>query len=314
MTVLLLGPQRFTPSIREAVAELAPSGPVATITAGWREREPQDAELDDLLGGRTLNLALHTRWLDVLESDAEYAEADRRRRQVLDDLQALYRVRLDAALRAVAAIRATSVGAAAKEAALDDALDAVRELDTAHLARVDAVHAELHDALRPEERAVIAGHRERVARTLASAAAVAIAGGHVDVLATVLHLFNVGPSLRARPVLAWSAGAMAITERIVTYADDAADGRPYAEVLDRGVGLCKGVVALPHARRRLRLSDPDRVTTLARRFEPHVCTVLEDGAVLWCGDGANGPPEGAPVLRADGSVAPWAPLDAGARA
>ena len=43
-------------------------GPVAAVTAGWQERETDDAELMSLLDGRGLNLRLHARWMDVLQA------------------------------------------------------------------------------------------------------------------------------------------------------------------------------------------------------------------------------------------------------
>ena len=57
MNVTLLGPQRRTVAARAAVRELMPDGPIATINAGWQERESETAELDDVLGGRMRNLA-----------------------------------------------------------------------------------------------------------------------------------------------------------------------------------------------------------------------------------------------------------------
>ena len=76
--IIVLGPQR-----RPTLDAVGLDGPVATITAGWQEREPDDAELDALLDGRSLNLALYARWQDVLERDPEYAEAERAHRAAL---------------------------------------------------------------------------------------------------------------------------------------------------------------------------------------------------------------------------------------
>ena len=55
MRVILLGPQR-KPTVDAVARALSLDGPVATITAGWQEREPDDAELSALLGGRTASL------------------------------------------------------------------------------------------------------------------------------------------------------------------------------------------------------------------------------------------------------------------
>ena len=75
---------------------------------------------------------------------------------------------------------------------------AVRSLDAAHLARVNEVRGEFFDRLRPHDRPVIAAHRPEVAGLLGEAAALVVAGGHVGVLADVLHLFNVAAVLRSR--------------------------------------------------------------------------------------------------------------------
>jgi hypothetical protein len=48
--------------------------------------------------------------------------------------------------------------------------------------------------------------------------------------------------------------------------------------------LCRQVIPLPHARKRLRLDDPVRVALFARRFGPATCVVLDEGARLdWDG-------------------------------
>ena len=54
--VVLLGPQRTQPTLNQAVASVRAHGPLATITAGWEEREGEDQEMRDHLGGRTINL------------------------------------------------------------------------------------------------------------------------------------------------------------------------------------------------------------------------------------------------------------------
>ncbi|MFL6134701.1 MAG: hypothetical protein ACJ72A_17985, partial [Nocardioidaceae bacterium] len=102
-TITLLGPQR-RPSIQPVVRDLDPHAPVATVTAGWLEREPEDTELQALLGGRALNLGLHGRWLDVHERDREYAHAEREHDSALSELRGMYLTQLDHALVAAYAI------------------------------------------------------------------------------------------------------------------------------------------------------------------------------------------------------------------
>jgi hypothetical protein len=102
------------------------------------------------------------------------------------------------------------------------------------------------------------------------------------------------------PVVAWSAGAMAMTRTVVLFNDAAATAYG-AEVCDRGVGRVERVVALPHARRRLQLEDRVRMEVLARRFEGSSCLLLDDGAKVAVGPDGSLPP-GARVLREDGTV------------
>ena len=48
--IVLLGPQREQRTVADAVRGLGVEGPVATVTAGWEEREAEDTELRDHLG------------------------------------------------------------------------------------------------------------------------------------------------------------------------------------------------------------------------------------------------------------------------
>jgi len=248
-------------------------GRFATVTAGWREREPDDGEFIALLGGGVVNLVLYRRWLDVQERDPEYFAAERRLGQVLAGLQEVYLLRLDYALRAVYAVQRRS-GTDAE--AVEEAVAAVRELDEAHLRRVNGARGEFYARLEPHARPVIAAHRAEVSAVLAGASALVIAGGHVGVLADVLHLFNVAASV-GPTVIAWSAGAMALADRIVLFGDRSPRGPGHAEVYGSGLSLLRDVVLLPHARARLLLDDTPRMAVLARRFAPARCVPLEAG-------------------------------------
>jgi peptidase E len=128
-------------------------------------------------------------------------------------------------------------------------------------------------------------HRKEIAGLVADSSAVLIAGGHVELLLNRLRLFDLATGLKARPVIAWSAGAMALSERIVLFHDNPPQGAGIAEVADRGLGLFSGVLPLPHAGKRLRLHDSERVSLFARRFAPARCSTLEDGTALtWTDD------------------------------
>jgi len=297
--VTLLGPQR-RPTLDTVAASLYPEGPIATITAGWQEREPDDAELGKLLGSRDVNLRLYRRWLDVQERDPEFALGERKLAAVLEELQDMYLLRLDHALQAVYAIQRRSGGQRLRASVLAEAFGAVRELDAAHLRRVSAVRGEFYQRLPPHDRAVIAEHRADVAGLLRDAAAVVIAGGHVGVLADTLHLFNVAASLRSA-VIAWSAGAMALAEQIVLFHDRSAHGPGHPEIYGRGLSVFSNVVPLPHARARLLLDDAPRMAVFARRFAPARCVLLENGTRIDAGSDGSCPP-GTRVLGEDGHV------------
>ena len=308
MRVVLLGPQR-RPTVDAVARSLSLGGPVATVTAGWQEREPDDAELSTLLGGRAVNLSLYRRWLDVQDRDPQWAAAERDVAGTLAELQELYLLRLDYALQAVYAVqrhaaREPGPDALAGGDALGEAIAAVRELDAAHLHRVDGVRGEFFQRLPPHDRPVIAGHRAAVAALLGEAAAVVIAGGHVGVLADVLHLFNVAAVLRS-PVIAWSAGAMALTDRIVLFGDRSPHGPGHPEVYGSGLSVLRDVVLLPHARARMLLDDTPRMAVFARRFGPARCVLLDPGTRIELDGG--GWPAGLRVLAEDGRVSSLEP-------
>jgi len=306
MRAILLGPQR-RPTLDAVVRSLDLAGPFATVTAGWQEREPDDGELSTILGGRVVKLELYRRWLDVQERDPEYAAAERALQAMAAELQELYLLRLDYALQAAYALQrraqADQLGGTLTERIAEpvaEAVTAVRELDAAHLAHLNEVRREFFARLRPHDRPVIAEHRAAVAGLLGEAAALVMAGGHVGVLADVLHLFNVAAALRS-PVIAWSAGAMALADRIVLFGDRSPHGPGHAEVYGSGLSIASEVVLLPHARARLLLDDTPRMAVFAQRFEPARCVPLEAGTrVEFSGDG--GLPPGTRVLAEDGHV------------
>jgi hypothetical protein len=173
------------------------------------------------------------------------------------------------------------------------------------------MRGEFFERLRPHDRPVIAGHRAAVADVLSGSAALVIAGGHVGVLADVLHLFNVAaaldqaaghPAAAAAPVIAWSAGAMALTDRIVLFGDRSAHGPGHAEVYGSGLSVLRDVVLLPHARARMLLDDTPRMAAFARRFAPARCIVLEAGTRIETSSDDRTWPSGTRMLGADGHV------------
>ena len=303
----LLGPQRLAPTLGATLASLAvpPGAPVATVTAGWQEREPDDAELDAHLGGRMVNLGLYGRVGLVFERDRELETAFHARQATLRRLQALYRVRLDAALSACYALIAMPGDDPPLTEERAAALEALRDLDRRHIQRVREVHAEFEARWRPGEREPLAHARAAVAGILGGVAALAIAGGHVAVLLNRMRLLDVGARASGLTVVAWSAGAMAASDMVVLFHDDPPHGPGHPEAFEIGLGLAPGVVPLPHARHRLRLDDARRVGIAARRFAPGACVPMDEHARIdW--DGARWTPgSGTRRLGGDGNVQRW---------
>lgn len=298
--VTLLGPQR-RPTLDRVVQSLGIDGPVAAVNAGWQDREADDGELLSLLGGRGVNLRLHARWMSVLQDDPDYARAEREHRVVLDEVQTLYRIRLDHAVKATYEIAQRTDGhPRTRESAVADAIEMLRATDETHLRRVQELQQSFAAAWSPHDRETIAKNRHEVHDVLSRSACLVVAGGHVGELLHVLRMFDVGAALPSR-VIAWSAGAMAITERVVLFHDRAAHGPAQTEVLDAGLSVAAGLVALPHARRRLRMDDALRMSILARRFAPALCVVLDDGVTVELGAEQVVPPE-ARLVTIDGRL------------
>jgi hypothetical protein len=286
--VVLLGPQRLLPTLNLAFEALAPrapllttAAPIAAITAGWEEREAEDRELSEHLWGRVRNLHLYERTEDAYRRDPELFAAMRARHTKLRRLQQLYRIRLGHELAAARELlaRSADTGDTIDPELLaleqEEAIGAVRELDARHLDHIEEVHAEFVARVKPLERAAVQHHRRELGRVLGECCALCVAGGQVAILLNRMRLFDVIGLLGEQPVFCWSAGAMALSERVVVFHDDPPHGAGNPEVLELGLGVHRGVVALPHASHRLRLSDRLRVSLFARRFAPAACVALD---------------------------------------
>ncbi|MEW1951990.1 hypothetical protein [Terrabacter sp. NPDC080008] len=302
MSTILLGPQRFTTTVGAVVRGLGVSGRIAMVNAGWEERESDDAELAGHLDGRGVNLALHHRMTDVLAKDEQVATAVREFREGVDELRAFYGIRLQSAIDAVEAVAHRTSLHDVRPWAEEAAIQSVRDVDKWYAAAVAERHAALRAATSPEVSGIVGWHRGEVGAVLAECEAVVLAGGNVRVLLETLRLFDV--SLRPeQTVVAWSAGAMALTDQVVLFHDFAPHGVTAAELHDRGLGRLRGVIALPHAKRRLRLDDHERMALLARRFAGHELLLLDDGAVVRF-EGVDGTREGADGIRQGASSIP----------
>jgi len=273
----LLGPQRSHPTVASEIERLDIAGPVAVITAGWQEREAEDEELEEHLGRPVVDLRLYHRAERVFEQDQELFAGLRERQDDLRELQRLYRYRLDFALEPARELLASSNDSPFLEEQRQAAVAAVRRLDEQHLERIRSIHA-IHDSTWQQgQRPAIRRQRQQLAELLEPCSALLIAGGHVAILVNRLRLFGLLELAARLPVIAWSAGAMALTERIVLFHDTPPQGAGNAEILDAGLGLLSDWLVMPHAAQRLRLHDQVRVALFAQRFSPARCIPLDDG-------------------------------------
>jgi hypothetical protein len=293
--VVLLGPQPDGGAqVAATLRELGVSGQVALITAGWQENEREDAALRAHIGLPVVNLALHARSEALFEDDPALAAAHNARQTLMQQIQACYRVRLEAADDAARMIAVRQETQALLDDELAVSIEVFRYLDREHTERCRRVHAEFREREAPEARPAYVAQVAEVEALLQDSEALVISGGHVGALLSRLNLFDVGELVArwpGRPVVAWSAGAMALTERVVCFHDFPPYGRDVAQVFDRGLGLAPQVVVLPDPRRRVRMGDVAGIARFTRRMAPASCYALDVGAALrfaagTVGDGA----------------------------
>ncbi|HSR51831.1 MAG TPA: Type 1 glutamine amidotransferase-like domain-containing protein [Acidobacteriota bacterium] len=286
--------------------ELGVSGPLCAITAGWQEREGELEELCSHVGCEVIDLELYQRADGLFRADQKLVEEHRSRQEKLIRLQRLYRIRLHYALEAV---RALNREESAPQPSLlrserQAALNAVRALDRRHLRRVVKVHQQ-----NPELRLRNSHVRNELEEIITASQAVLVAGGHIATLLNRIRLFDLKDLISQRPVIAWSAGAMAMSEHILLFHDCPPQGAGDAELLETGLGLVEGVVPLPNARSRLLLDDRERVGRLARRMKPMVCATLEQGSLLHWRQSRLLAARRSWRLTSDGKVRPIQPAD-----
>jgi hypothetical protein len=287
--VFLLGPQVDDGSHAGAVLrELGVTGPVALVTAGWQEREPEDAALTAALGVPTVNLRLHARSEELFATDKAFATAYKERQARLRHIQSFYRVRLE---NADDAARAIAVRHVAEDLIAEEwtaSINLFRHIDGEHLERCRAIHRAFRAEWKTEPRPARDRQVEEIHEALAGCEALVIAGGHVSSLLNRMRLFDVIQAARHLPIVAWSAGAMILTERVVLFHDHPPYGKDIAQVLDVGYGLARGVVALPDPRRRVRVEDAAGIARFARRMSPSHCMALDHGSELRFQGGGEG--------------------------
>jgi hypothetical protein len=278
---LLLGPQRPTINLPDAIAAAGiEAASVSVISAGWQEAENDIDDVRSLVPFPLTDLCLYRRAEIVFSEHRELADAYRARQERLKEQQRLYRLRLRQLAIATRATLSADGEASMLAAEQRHAIAQLRALDRHHLRRTNLAHADFESRYSPDRHPELGRHRAEIAETLDATDAVLITGGNIIVLLNRMRLFGLGELIAGKPIIAWSAGAMVLMERIVLFHDRMPHGKRDAEVLGRGLGLIGGYIILPDPARRLRTDDKLRISFMSRRFSPDTCLTLDSGSAV----------------------------------
>jgi hypothetical protein len=297
---ILLGPQDPFPNLERAMEVINADGPVVTITAGWRDSEGEIDELRDNAGRPVEDLMLYNRAEDVFAGEPALHELHRERQEKLTGLQRLYRIRLAPTIAATRKLMKTRAEPELLRLEQRAAITQLRALDTHHLRRIRGIHEDFNQRRASLEAPAALVQREKVHRLVEKAGIIIIAGGHVAVLVNRIRLFGLGHLLARKPVIAWSAGAMAMTERIVLFHHAAPQGKRDSEILDTGLGIVRRRVLLPHAATRLNWGNQKRMALFSRRFSPAACCTLDNGSLIQLKDGQLVASKGSSIVTRTG--------------
>ncbi|MBK7758146.1 MAG: Type 1 glutamine amidotransferase-like domain-containing protein [Deltaproteobacteria bacterium] len=309
----VLGPQRPLPNLPQALQSLPGHGPIVMITAGWRHDEADTEALQRDIGPSAVALPLYAWFEELMEHHHALHAVYRARQAQVQTLKELHRVRMELELAAWRQLLEQHKHAPQLvDEELADAMRGIRALDERFLRRSETIQAEYNERLRHLEPPALTHRREEARALLCGARAICVAGGHVGVLRNRMLFFGLDRALAeawrgGTSVVAWSAGAMALCDRVVLFNDDTPEGPQDDELLDTGLGFLPGLVVLPHAKKRLHLDNTARVRLIAERFAPLRCVGLESGAWLsWTGDGwlSRGVGSGTLSLCPTGEIAP----------
>lgn len=282
---ILLGPQNPAPNLRQAIETINADGSIVVITAGWRDSEGEIDELRENTGYPLEDLMLYQRAEEVFANEPALQELHRERQEKLTELQRLYRIRLAPTITAARKLMKTRAEPELLRLEQRAAITQLRALDSHHLRRIRSIHQNFNQRRAGLEvpRALV--QRDEVHQLVEKAGLVVIAGGHVAVLLNRIRLFGLDRLLAQKPVIAWSAGAMAMTERIVLFHHAAPQGKRDSEILDAGLGIVRRRVLLPNAGTRLDWRNRRRMALFSRRFSPAACCTLDNGSMIHLDNG-----------------------------
>jgi hypothetical protein len=278
---IVLGPQRPQSRLADAMNRAAlPEGPVAVISAGWQEAEGDIDDVRQHVGRPVRDLLLYQRAEKIFEQHKELQHAYRTRQERLIERQRLYRLRLRYLMDAARQIMRSDADPVLLATEKRHAIAQLRALDRHHLNCVTAIHKEFAERFGAASFAPLANDIAAIRSILDECQAVVITGGNVIVLLNRLMLFGLDTLLQDRHLIAWSAGAMALSRQVVLFHDRMPEGRRDAELLGSGLGLLPEQVFLPDARHRLRSGDRLRMSLLGYRLTPASCIMLNHDSLL----------------------------------
>lgn len=283
-SIIVLGPQRPDINLGQALGGLDGDGDLAVISAGWQEGESDLEAIQEVARSRLVDLRLYQRADALFENDVWLKEHYRARQEKLIELQRLYRIRLPRYMEAARDLLQETGDLTLLRLEQRQAISQQRTLDRHHLRRIAAINAEFSSRLDDKPSSALRDNRAEILEALAGCRAVLITGGNVAVLLNRLQLFDIGSALREKNIIAWSAGAMVLTERVVLFHDNTPEGDRNAEIFNEGLGIVGGIVFLPDAKHRLKTSDRNRLALMSRRFAPASCLTLDNGSILQFGD------------------------------
>ncbi len=278
--LILLGPQPHYESLKTALSRLELVGPVALITAGWETDEQDDRELLQAIGHETVNLKLFARTEQLFHEDPELIQTLQRRQDELRHLRDAYNDRLDHLLKAARQIIRRREDLIDLDAERESAIEMVRQLDRQYFVRTSQIIDEYEQQLQIARRPLVVAHRHELNEQLNRTSVIVISGGHVGIILNRLRIFGIFETHHHLPTIAWSGGAMALSDEVVFFHDSPPQGGGNPEVLRAGIGLFHDLLPLPDAKVRLNLEDQARVELFARRFNQFECVIFDEHTVL----------------------------------
>lgn len=278
--LVLLGPQPEYASLNVALKDLSVASPVALITAGWETEEADDQDLKNAIGVEAINLNLFGRTEKLFADDPELIETLRSRQDELRHLRDAYNDRLNHLLKGARQIIRRKDALVDLTPERESAIEMVRQLDREYFVRTSQIIDCYEERLKTADRFHVCEHRNEIREILEPVNAILIAGGHVAIILNRLKIFGILEMRPELPIIAWSGGAMALSDQVVFFHDSPPQGAGDAEVLRGGMSLFHDVLPLPDAKSRLNLDDEARVELFARRFNRFKCVVFDEQTIL----------------------------------